>query len=237
MNFDFDAERHMDMLQGNLSPAEPGSDVMDGNNYDKEQVQKPLEETPCPSGPPIDHYQPSGRRLNKVRVGSATCVQELATEPKMLYGATDADLRCWYSLSSHRHRQVVELAAKPQVQTVTICPANSLTLPQKELLDRLSYANQKAWSSVRKRSMVPLPLPAATERRMRQWFELVDGDGSGHLNASEVEFALKASGINASATTVAEVIKLVSGGVICNMWCACAGGNRVCRSAFRSLYY
>ncbi|GIM00322.1 hypothetical protein Vretimale_5465 [Volvox reticuliferus] len=56
--------------------------------------------------------------------------------------------------------------------------------------------------------MVPLPLPAATERRMRQWFELVDGDGSGHLNASEVEFALKASGINASATTVAEVIKL-----------------------------
>ncbi|GIL49451.1 hypothetical protein Vafri_5763, partial [Volvox africanus] len=133
----------MDMLQGNLSPAEPGGDSSDGNTDENEQLQKPLEESPCPSGPPIDHYQPSGRKLTK-----------------------------------------------------------------KELLDRLSYASQKAWSSVRKRSLVPLPLPAATERRMRQWFELVDGDGSGHLSASEVEFALRATGINANANTVAEVIKL-----------------------------
>ncbi|GIL49453.1 hypothetical protein Vafri_5763, partial [Volvox africanus] len=135
----------MDMLQGNLSPAEPGGDSSDGNTDENEQLQKPLEESPCPSGPPIDHYQPSGRKLTK-----------------------------------------------------------------KELLDRLSYASQKAWSSVRKRSLVPLPLPAATERRMRQWFELVDGDGSGHLSASEVEFALRATGINANANTVAEVIKLLS---------------------------
>ncbi|GLI64728.1 hypothetical protein VaNZ11_008094 [Volvox africanus] len=135
----------MDMLQGNLSPAAPGGDSTDGYTDENEQLQKPLEETPCPSGPPIDHYQPSGQRLTK-----------------------------------------------------------------KELLDRLSYASQKAWSSVRKRSMVPLPLPAATERRMRQWFELVDGDGSGHLSASEVEFALRATGINANANTIAEVIKQLS---------------------------
>ncbi len=73
----------------------------------------------------------------------------------------------------------IQLAStRMKLQLIAVlCPGSSLL--QKELTERLAYADAKAWSLARKRQMCPLPLPEATERRIRQWFELVDGDGTG----------------------------------------------------------
>ncbi|PNH11764.1 Centrin-1 [Tetrabaena socialis] len=78
----------------------------------------------------------------------------------------------------------------------------------RELTFRIAYAQAKTWSLTHKRQLSPIPLPEAIERRIRQWFELVDDDGSGQLDAAELEFALKASGIPASASAILEIIKL-----------------------------
>ncbi|KAG2484356.1 hypothetical protein HYH03_016775 [Edaphochlamys debaryana] len=79
---------------------------------------------------------------------------------------------------------------------------------KKELLYRLTYAEARDWCLAHRRQLNPLPLPEAIEHRIRQWFDLVDDDGSGALDASELEFALKASGIPANTSAIMEIIKL-----------------------------
>ncbi|GFR47908.1 hypothetical protein Agub_g9708, partial [Astrephomene gubernaculifera] len=81
-------------------------------------------------------------------------------------------------------------------------------LSKRELANRLIYAEAKRWSLAHKRVPAPLPLPLGTERCIRQWFQLVDDNGSGRLDAQELEFALQASGIPADTEAIKEIIQM-----------------------------
>ncbi|PNW76161.1 hypothetical protein CHLRE_12g545500v5 [Chlamydomonas reinhardtii] len=96
----------------------------------------------------------------------------------------------------------------PSGAPVDFYPEPKRKFSKKELTYRLAYAEAKDWSLAHGRQISPLPLPEAIEQRIKQWFLLVDDDGSGALDAAELEVALKASGIPANANAILEVIKL-----------------------------
>ena len=59
----------------------------------------------------------------------------------------------------------------------------------------MQYAAAREWSQVHGRQIEPRPLKEGIERRIKEWFELVDDDGSGALDTDELAFAMQVMGI------------------------------------------
>ncbi|KAI8462459.1 MAG: hypothetical protein J3K34DRAFT_500515 [Monoraphidium minutum] len=75
-----------------------------------------------------------------------------------------------------------------------------------ELLRR---SDLKAWAGARGRALRPPRLHPAILRTVREWFDLVDYDGSGTLEYEELAAALQAAQIPADATSISEMIRLM----------------------------
>lgn len=62
---------------------------------------------------------------------------------------------------------------------------------QDALRAQLHRANSKSWARTRGKYLHPLKLHPAIQRTIREWFELVDDDGSGTLEHHELMSALQ----------------------------------------------
>jgi hypothetical protein len=144
--------------------------------------EEPLAES-LPSGPPREALPESPRKLNK---------------KELTYRLTYAEAKEW-SLKHRRQLHPLPLPAPIEIAIKQWCVRGSRSKLAPALL-RVSRCSTQC----RPLYHITMPYHTCSSRR----FDLVDDDGSGTLNASELEQALRDSGIPASEEAIQEIIKL-----------------------------
>ncbi|GIM06750.1 hypothetical protein Vretimale_11004, partial [Volvox reticuliferus] len=101
-----------------------------------------------------------------------------------------------------------KLMARSTGQTVTV-KGRMDRKRRRDLARKIQKWDNREWFATRKRTPPAPPLHPAVARVIEQWFALVDDDGSGTLDHSELLGALRASKVPVSSDNINEMIELM----------------------------